>query len=297
MAIFNMRKVKNADVAGSFYYLVPEKLIKSLTDATSIIKEDIKVDSALLHGAILPHAGYTYSLECSLKTLLPNIENKTYKKVVILSPTHKKFFHGIAYSNYTAFAIPTGELQVDITSIAKLKDSKNQHFILADELFDLEHAIEVQLPIISHLLGKVEIVPLIVGALSVDELTSCAQTLSSLDSEDTLWIVSSDFTHYGTNFNYTPWGTPITCEKINKQLTYAATLVANRKLPEFFNYLKESKDTICGIYPIALYLTILKLLNKDITGSISSITTSAAKTNNWSNLVGYCGIKFVYTNP
>ena len=44
-------------------------------------------------------------------------------------------------------------------------------------------------------------------------------------------------------------------------------------------------------------LTILKLLNKDITGNISSITTSAAKTNNWSNLVGYCGIKFVYTNP
>ena len=132
---------KKAVYAGSFYPQDPEELNKLLDS----YKEDRQVEYRS-KAIIVPHAGYMYSGHAAMagfQYLEPG------ENIFIIAPSHHESFNNIAMPEYTFFETPLGNLEVNNRLIAEI--AENFPCIIADEVFDKEHAIEVQLPFLQNL--------------------------------------------------------------------------------------------------------------------------------------------------
>jgi AmmeMemoRadiSam system protein B len=142
---------------------------------------------------IVPHAGYVYSgsiAASAYQTLMPQIER--IKRVVLLGPSHRVGFHGLATSSASHFRTPFGDIPIDKTlqrSIEALpqvteNDRAHQH----------EHSLEVQLPFLQKLLEDFTLLPLLVGECTGEQVAEVLERVWGGD--DTLIVISSDLSHY-----------------------------------------------------------------------------------------------------
>ena len=133
-----------------------------------------------------------------------------------------------------------------------------------------------------------------VGGIAPADLEPLAKMFAAIDSPETLWIISSDFTHYGENFRYTPFGESATPEELNRLDREAAERIAARDLDGFCRFLGRTGATICGANPIALYLALLDRVDPErkISGEIVSMADSGEVTGDYSHVVDYAGILF-----
>ena len=113
----------------------------------------------------------------------------------------------------------------------------------------------------------VKLVPLMVGELPKSKYNAYARRLMPLfKDERTVFIVSSDFCHWGSNFDYyrlhpdTPEGEIYkSIEKLDRE---GMALIESQNLEGFKAYLKDTKNTICGRNPITLLLALIEEAGK-----------------------------------
>ena len=118
-----------------------------------------------------------------------------------------------------------------------------------------EHSLEMHAPFIRKVFQdvKIKLVPLMVGHLSPENISKCGEILAKyfVDSK-TLFVVSSDFCHWGKRFEFThrfEEGTPI-YKSIEKLDHMGMSLIEEHDLKGFQQYLHKYKNTICGSNPI-----------------------------------------------
>lgn len=114
----------------------------------------------------------------------------------------------------------------------------------------------------------VKLVPLMVGELPKAAYRTYAKKLMPLFKDDrTVFIVSSDFCHWGANFDYyyLHAGTPDSdiSQSIERLDREGMTLIEQQSLEGFKAYLKDTKNTICGRNPITLLLALIEEAGKD----------------------------------
>lgn len=83
--------------------------------------------------------------------------------------------------------------------------------------------------------------------------------------EKTIFIISSDFCHWGGHFEYyfmVP-NEPVIHKSIEKLDKIGMDLIEKNKLEPFHKYLEETENTICGQQPIMLLLAILEEIAKE----------------------------------
>jgi len=234
-------------------------------------------------------------LESTIKKQAKLEKSKTIKRVIILAPSHFASFTGIALPNFDQYAIPLGTLTIDKEIVQALSNHKlfqvharenrigmndivNDIVYVGDRINDTnsiyakEHAIEVQLPFIYRYISNnyignnransVSIVPLIVGSLDSNQIREVADTLSRYIDEHTLVIVSSDFTHYGPRFDYTPFSDHQLLQELLLRIRQldsgALQQIQNYDLNTFLSYVNRTGATICGRIPIAILLALLE---------------------------------------
>ena len=183
-----MDTVRLPAVAGTFYPSDPQ-VLKSWLD-TQLCQEQIEPYAPKM--LLLPHAGYAYSGKLAAMGISQLHRNK-YSRVVILSPAHKVYLEGIALppKEWQAYATPVGGMPLDMAAMNQLEGKKGVcRSLLAHEL---EHAIEVQLPLLLHQIGATPLVPLVIGKC---EPMTLAKLLYPLLTPETLLIISSDLSHY-----------------------------------------------------------------------------------------------------
>ena len=73
----------------------------------------------------------------------------------------------------------------------------------------VEHALEVELPFLQVLFPDLPIAPFICGQVDGNIARDLGNVLKPYLTEDTLWVISSDFTHYGHPFGYVPFSDDI----------------------------------------------------------------------------------------
>ena len=113
------------------------------------------------------------------------------------------------------------------------------------------------------------IVPISVGH-GVD-YEKIAKEINSLGKEFCL-VISSDFTHYGASYQYLPFSENVK-EKMYGLDRGAIDLILKKESVKFLDYCDRTGATICGQFPIALGLEILK--KKDCKGRLLKYYTSA----------------------
>jgi len=242
---------------------------------------------------IVPHAGYVYSGATAGKAFAA-LRGAKANRVVLLGPSHRAGFAGGALPapGVKAFATPLGELPIDTRAAEKLRQM--DAFSGPARAHDGEHCLEVELPFIQETLGTVPIVPILVGAQTDRQLAGAmARGLAELVGEGTVVVVSSDFTHHGPSYGYSPFGRD---GSLVERLEELGRLTAGRAAAidprGFAAQVEVSEDTVCGVRPIGV---LLELLAHAFTGSgtVLEVTTSARVSRSTDMVVTYAAVSFV----
>ena len=202
--------------------------------------------------AVVPHAGYVYSGSTAGK-LLGLLRETPPGRIILLAPSHRVALDRIALSGAWAFATPLGTVEVDQTAVEQL--AENESFAINDRAHAEEHAIEIQLPLIQRTWPDAvpRIVPLLVPHLSGAQRREAATALAHLADPDTLFLVSTDFTHYGASYGYVPFteNLPAALEELDS----GAILKILAADPEgLLEYGRKTGITMCGLEAAAVAL-------------------------------------------
>lgn len=183
--------IRKPAVAGMFYPSGAGDLHK---EVRAYIRDGLRSGSPAQPKAIIgPHAGYIYSgpIAGSAYACLTPL-GKIIKRVVLLGPSHRIAFRGIAGSSATHFHTPLGDVPVDQKAFRIISDLS---FVVQNDLAHQdEHGLEVHLPFLQETFESFTIVPLVVGDATGKEV---AQVIHRLwGGTETLIVVSSDLSHY-----------------------------------------------------------------------------------------------------
>ena len=183
--------VRPAAVAGLFYPGDPGDLHAAVETYVNDALASTRMPKAL----IVPHAGFIYSGPTAghaYASLGPGAQS--LRRVILLGPSHRTWFRGLALPSAQAFETPLGEVPLEQASVRDL--SRLPEVLISDEPHALEHSLEVQLPFIQHVAPAAEIVPLVVGMATPAEVGSVMDAMWGGD--ETLIVVSSDLSHYNS---------------------------------------------------------------------------------------------------
>jgi len=246
-------------VAGQFYPASAQALRDAvqgyLKAADPAVPEDLR--EARPGALVVPHAGYTYSGGTAAFSYKLLEGKKEPSRVVLIGPTHHAYMPGAcSVGDYGAFVTPLGKVPVDAEACRQLL--AGGVFRSLPKAHASEHCLEVQLPFLQVLWpDPPKIVPIVVGQLNPDECREAAAGIAGILDEDTLVIVSSDFTHYGERFGFAPFagshGSPLVA-KIKELDMGAVKLIEGLDPSGFRNYVSRTGATICGNQPIEIML-------------------------------------------
>ena len=184
----NKNDTRAPAVAGMFYPADPSELRTAVETHIRAGRKTKHAPRAL----IAPHAGYIYSGAIA-GTAYAQLANcpKTIDRVVVLGPSHRVAFRGMALSSAKAFATPLGNVPVDQDLASHAGELG--HVKVMDAAHQDEHGIEVQLPFLQVALSSFTFLPVVVGDATADEV---AAVISATWGDQTLIVVSSDLSHY-----------------------------------------------------------------------------------------------------
>lgn len=181
--------IRQAAVAGTFYPHDAGELRGQVLDLLAGNARPGAAPKAL----IVPHAGYLYSgpVAAAAYSRLRRAAD-TIHRVVLLGPSHRVPFDGIALPASDVFETPLGNVAVDAEACARLQALES--VCISEQAHLMEHSLEVHLPFLQVLLRDFTIVPMVVGGAEPEEV---AQALESVwGGGETLIVVSSDLSHY-----------------------------------------------------------------------------------------------------
>lgn len=176
-------------VAGLFYPGERGELDAMLQGFLDLPATDEPVPKAL----IVPHAGYVYSgpVAASAYVRLRKARDVIHR-VVLLGPSHRVGFRGLAACSAGWFHTPLGDVPVDREAVQKLLALPQVH--LLDQAHLQEHSLEVHLPFLQEILAEFSVIPLVAGEAGAIEIGEVLDTVWG--GEETLIVISSDLSHY-----------------------------------------------------------------------------------------------------
>jgi AmmeMemoRadiSam system protein B len=181
--------IRQPAVAGAFYPDQPDLLQTVVSDMLSEASERELSPKVL----IVPHAGYVYSgsiAASGYKQLEPF--RKQIRRVVLLGPSHRVPFEGIALPDCDAFSTPLGTIPLDTEVMGNLL--RSSQVLTLDSAHSHEHSLEVQCPFLQNTLDDFTLIPLVVGDASSFAVAEIIDHLWG--GSETLIVISSDLSHY-----------------------------------------------------------------------------------------------------
>ena len=289
-------KVRPPAVAGRFY---DDHASRCAEDAARLCRPpQASADlPQTLYGAMVPHAGWVCSGRIAGMTWAALAEHTPAQTVLLTGSVHTMAVFNPALDTSDAWATPMGPIGVDIELREAL--GRLDGFEPLDMAHQNEHSLEVQLPMIAAAFGAdVKIVPCLIPP--ADEATDWGRAIGRLLvdwPEPVVMVASSDLTHYGPNYRFTPFGE-------GEKGTQWAHDVNDRELlnevealhPESIVRITRQHHNACGGGAIAATLTAVKQLGAsrgvvlEHTDSIREL--SAIGYSERANSVGYAGIVF-----
>ncbi|HEX6903419.1 MAG TPA: AmmeMemoRadiSam system protein B [Thermoanaerobaculia bacterium] len=254
-----MATVRPTAVAGLFYPDDPAELTSMVEGFLGAAPADGPAPKAV----IAPHAGYVYSgpIAGSAFRAVASAAG-TIRRVILLGPSHFVPIHGLALPGDGRFSTPLGEIRIEPEGCQAAIRLPQVRVI--PEAHAREHALEVELPFLQTLLGEFDLVPLVVGQASGEEI---AEVLDRLwGGPETLVVISSDLSHY---------------------LSYEAARRADRETADAILALKGPLHSrqACGAAPINGLLTAAR--RRGMRAELLDLRNSADTAGDPSRVVGY----------
>lgn len=186
--------------AGSFYPSDADSLKSMINEFLNNAKKNEKIDD--IKAIIVPHAGYIYSGWVAA-VAFKQIEGKNYDDVIIIAPSHAKYFKGACVFDGQAYMTPLGNALVDIEFVQSVSNIDKLVYYGRDghEWYNnrQEHSLEVQLPFIQTVLPDLKIVPIVMGSQDNETVNALFKAIVGVTNNlkrKVLIVASSDLSHY-----------------------------------------------------------------------------------------------------
>jgi len=276
--------IRASAIAGS-WYPDDEKELRGLITKYLDRAEEAPLDGHLF-ALIAPHAGYRFSGQVAAWSFR-QVAGKNYNRVIVLAPSHQAGFRGFSIMDVDAYSTPLGVVLLDESACIQL--AAHELHVRDDAVHVREHAIEIELPFLQQVLPDgFHLLPVLVGQLEEHDAEKIASALKPYLSEQTLVVISSDFTHYGPNYQYVPFTTDVSAN-IEKLDMAALKPALAGDYDQYVACLREKQPTICGRNALAI---LLKMLPPGSQGRLLKYDTSGRMMSDFRNSVSYVSAAF-----
>lgn len=263
-----------SDTLQSFLMETEEEQVEDNDD-----EQKSSTEAGLPRGIIAPHAGFSYSgptAAYAYRHLKEAFMRGWSGTVVVLHPSHHVYLDGCAISGASVIETPICNLPVDKSLRSELLQT-GEFSTMSQNIDEMEHSGEMQYPYIAQIytevksnsrkntISPIHILPIMVGATSQSK--HFGHLLAPILSRSNIFtVISTDFCHWGSRFGYSPTKSPKTqpqqsfCE-IHEYIEWldrqGMEKISLQDPGAFAKYMKTYKNTICGKYPIGVYLNAL----------------------------------------
>ena len=256
--------VRDPAVAGMFYPSDPDELRMQIERFLA----EVKLHNGPSPKAIIvPHAGTVYSGPIAASAYA-QIFPAGIERVVLLGPSHRVLLQGLAASSAELWRTPLGDVPLKRPVLSGVEGI--DLIPVNDAAHELEHSLEVQLPFLQTVLGDFQLIPLVVGNATKEDV---ADVLAALwGGPETLIVISSDLSHY-----------------MSYRTGRAMDTAASKAIVELDSRGLDF-DNACGLVPIAglLHLARQKGMRAELLDLRSSGDTAGPK----DQVVGYGAFGF-----
>jgi hypothetical protein len=199
-------QTRKAIVAGQFYPGQHESCVDQINECLEARPLSEPLPETISAG-IVPHAGWTFS--GSLAAMVFWAIKQQHEKVntfVIFGAAHSFLGSAPAVCDRGVWETPLGEIFVD-DELAEAVLAGG--ITVADPHAHLsEHSIEVQVPFMQYLFPGAKILPIVVPPVeqAIELGTNIARIAANQEGRKIVCIGSTDLTHYGPRYGFTPQG-------------------------------------------------------------------------------------------
>jgi len=183
----------------------------------SLLPAGAAMPAAGVAGMLGPHDDYVYAARVD-RRIYPLVTAKT---VVLVGVFHRYRRFGahdqMIFDSYRAWRSPDGDVAVSPLRDELVAALPKDEAVKDGVAHDSEHSVEAIAYFLKHARRDVEIVPILLPAASFARLTAMATHLGGALAaamkrhklalgRDVAVVISTDGTHYGADFQYTPFG-------------------------------------------------------------------------------------------
>ena len=272
---------------GPWYPSDPAQLKKMLDGFFSGLPQPEK-DTAV-RGIIAPHAGFEYSGRCAARAYGFLSPAQGIRRVILLGPTHRSPLYGACVDDYGAYATPLGKIAVDTEACRVLAGKKL--FQSDRDTMRFEHSLENQLPFLQKALGSdgYKIVPIVLGSLRKGDFAALAEAIAPFIDSHTLVVASSDLTHYGENFSYTPFRSDLAASLAKLDRGFIDPIL-RLDFDRFYAYHEKTGITACGFVPIGVMIRLFE--KRKLLATQADYYKSGDLTGDYTTSVSYASLVF-----
>jgi hypothetical protein len=158
-------------------------------------------------GGLVPHAGWVCSGAVAGQAIATIAAQGNVDVVIIFGAVHTPIqCNAAALDSHPRWAMPAGQA-VLAGDLQKKLEQKGTLFAVDARMHAQEHAVEVVVPMIQEAFPNTPILPIEVPAMDVAELIG-RKTVQCVAEAGlrAVYLASSDLTHYGPNYRFTPAG-------------------------------------------------------------------------------------------
>lgn len=212
-------------------------------------------------GLISPHAGYMYSGKTAAHGYA-QLAGHFYDTVVLLSPLHQWPVGRFAIRDCDAYQTPLGNVPLDHGFIAKLRKQTDVDLIQDEN----EHSIEIQLPMLQHVMKDMRIVPVMIGEWDMDQCDAFIDALTQVSKGSRVLIIASSDLYHIENY-----------QLVKEKDEAVIRAVESFDLMRIREALSGPDCTVCGRVPIMIMLSVagrlgathVKILHHTTSGDIT----------------------------
>ncbi len=268
--------------AGSWYPKRAEELDALIEERSEASRKRVPFLFPDARGFVVPHAGPAYSGTVAAAAYRA-IEQQKPERVIVLAFPHHGGLRGVAAPDARAIATPFGEVEIDAAFGG---------FPIAAERGVCDHSFEIQLPFLQKFAAGARISPLYVGRVEAHGRAAAANALAGLWKPGTVFIASSDFTHYGQSFGYAPFPPSDAPERLRNLDFDCAEAAGSLDSARFLQTVRETGATVCGVDPISLLLEALRKIDPDTYQITLDYQTSGEITGDFHHSVSYAALGY-----
>ena len=257
-------------VADRFYDGDPTKLQQALN---GLIPENSDKISA--KAVLSPHAGYVYSGGVAGETFARISIPET---VILLGPNHHGQGMPLAVGTQD-WEMPLGRVPL-ANDLAQDLISSSTLFTADDTPHLYEHSLEVQVPFLQYFQKNLQILPVVVSRLSLQQCHQAATELAQAirhANRPTLLVASTDMTHY------------LSRQQASEQDQLALDHILNLDAAGLYDTVLSQQISMCGIIPTTITLLAATELGAE-QAELVRYTDSGEVSGNTEQVVGYAGV-------